>query len=259
MKKQGFCRVPSDLVYNFPTIHKIACVLHTMNLTAVNLPKDEVAADPFAPTLDDPNATVVRFREAPAGQVPLIVLHGGAGMIYDLWLMQQPFESGFWAIQVTPETPLTSLEAQTDFYYKKIKENQPHGPYRLGGYSASTLLTCRLVKLFEAHGDEVIQVAFIDHSPNMFVMPGLPLDNIEAYAKQSIHTLARMFRRDSIFRRLKLASEMEDAFYGKPSSERARQDAGRNVSCHVAHCVGLYLKLEGKSRRGSEYRAPALA
>ena len=118
-----------------------------------------------------------------------------------------------------PETPLTSLEAQTDFYFQKIKEHQPHGPYRLGGYSASTIIACRLVKLFEAGGDEVIQVAFLDHSPNMFVMPGLALDNIEAYAEQSIHTLAAMFRRDEIPRRLKLAGEMEDAFYGKPSSE----------------------------------------
>jgi len=117
----------------------------------------------------------VRLREPAAGESPLILLHGGAGFIYPFVYMQTRFHSGLWAIQVTNETPRMSFVAQTDFYHQKIKESQPNGPYRLGGYSAGAAMACRITKLLEADGDKVIQLALIDSSPfvALFPRPGL--------------------------------------------------------------------------------------
>ena len=200
-----------------PTIAKMASFLYGVsivtNVMVGNKSETEI------PDVPDANATVVRFREAADGQVPLIMLHGGGGTIYDLWLMKGKFTTGFWAIQVTPDTPLHSLAAQSDYYYQKIKEQQPHGPYRIGGYSGSTILAIRITILMEAAGDTVTQLALVDQFPTMFIEPSLPIDDRRAYTEKSIHRLADMFRRDTLPRRLKLADEVVDAFYGRPSTE----------------------------------------
>jgi thioesterase domain-containing protein len=52
-----------------------------------------------------------------------------------------------------------------------MQEAQPTGPYRVGGYSAGGFMACRIAKLLEAHGDEVIQLALIDNSPFLGVIP----------------------------------------------------------------------------------------
>lgn len=41
------------------------------------------------------------------------------------------------------------------------------GPYRLAAYSGSHFIICLLAKMFREKGDQVIQLAFIDHSPLM--------------------------------------------------------------------------------------------
>lgn len=84
----------------------------------------------------DSKDTIVKLCEG-KGEPPLIMVHGryfllvpgddvysssgGGGHIYDLIPMSSKFGGAFWAIQITPETPLESLVAQTDFYFSKIK------------------------------------------------------------------------------------------------------------------------------------------
>lgn len=52
-----------------------------------------------------------------------------------------------------------------------MQEAQPTGPYRIGGYSAGVLMACRIAKLLEEHGDNVIQLALIDSSPFLAIAP----------------------------------------------------------------------------------------
>lgn len=199
-----------------PTITKMAAFIYGVTIVTNIMAGQNTEIETPVP---DPDATIVRFRNAPEGQVPLIMLHGGGGTISDLWLMKDKFVTGFWAIQVTPDTPLNSLEAQSDFYYQQIREQQSCGPYRLGGYSGSTILAIRLAILLEAAGETVSQLALIDQFPTMFIEPSLPIHDCRAYTEQSIHRIADMFRRDSVPRRVKVADEMVDAFYGRPSTE----------------------------------------
>ncbi|KAJ7117148.1 hypothetical protein C8R44DRAFT_792013, partial [Mycena epipterygia] len=137
--------LPNELVFTLPTIAQLASFVYGVGVGASAVP---------------------HMRETTYGKN-----HCGGGLIYSFAYMQTHFRSGLWAIQVTTETPRTSFIAQTDFYYRKIKEAQPTGPYRVGGYSAGAFMACRIAKLLEAGGDEVIQLALIDNSPFLGLAP----------------------------------------------------------------------------------------
>ncbi len=64
---------------------------------------------------------------------------------------------------------MTSLEDLVAFYRRKIKEEQPTGPYRFAGYSASCILAFLIAQEFERHGDTVSQLAMLDLFPSIFL------------------------------------------------------------------------------------------
>ncbi|KAJ6600965.1 hypothetical protein DFH09DRAFT_969448 [Mycena vulgaris] len=165
--------MPNDIVFTSPTVAQLASFVYGILICAAMVlqPGDTPFKNVPASILDNKDSTIVRLRESAAGEPPLILVHGGGGFIYSFLYMQKNFRTGLWAIQVTNETPRTSFVAQTDFYYRKIKEAQPTGPYRVGGYSAGGFMACRIAKLLEAHGDEVIQLAVIDNSPFLGLAP----------------------------------------------------------------------------------------
>lgn len=68
-------------------------------------------------------STIVKLRVG-KGEPPLIVIHGVAGSVIHFKPFQEKFRSALWAIQVTPDTPLTSFREQAAFYYQKIKARQ---------------------------------------------------------------------------------------------------------------------------------------
>ncbi|KAJ6475681.1 hypothetical protein DFH09DRAFT_1379760 [Mycena vulgaris] len=162
--------VPNDIVFTSPTVAQLASFVYGILICAAAVPQTGDTPYKNVPLsiLDNKDSTIVRLRESAAGEPPLIL---AATVLYLFIYMQKNFRTGLWAIQVTNETPRTSFVAQTDFYYRKIKEAQPTGPYRVGGYSAGGFMACRIAKLLEAHGDEVIQLAVIDSSPFLSIAP----------------------------------------------------------------------------------------
>ncbi|KAJ7216008.1 hypothetical protein GGX14DRAFT_442668 [Mycena pura] len=165
--------LPDDVVFTCPTIAQLASLVYGVGIAASAV-TDKPDSTPFknvpASILDN-NDTIVRLREPAAREPPLILVHGGGGFIYGFLHLQKQFRTGLWAIQAVPETPRTSFVTQTDFYYKKIKEAQRTGPYRIGGYSAGAFMAFRIAKLLEEHGDTVIQLALIDSSPLLTLAP----------------------------------------------------------------------------------------
>ncbi|KAJ7659105.1 hypothetical protein DFH06DRAFT_1472553 [Mycena polygramma] len=203
--------IPNDIVFTSPTVAQLTSFVYGVGVGASVLPHTSKESDtPLtnapAPILDYKDSTVVPLRNSTAGEPPLILIHGGSGFIYAFAYMQTHFRTGLWAIQVTDETPRTSFVAQTDFYYHKIKEAQPKGPYRLGGYSAGGFMACRIAKLVEADGEEVIQLALIDNSPFLRLAPrqdftyapetdfGDP-QTLRAHEERGIRGLCAMLRR----------------------------------------------------------------
>ncbi|KAJ6487830.1 hypothetical protein C8R45DRAFT_1144304 [Mycena sanguinolenta] len=197
--------LPDDVVFAFPTIGKLAAFIYGVVFCAASLPQAGMLSMKNVPVsiLDQKDHTIVRLREPAAGEPPLILLHGGTGLIYAFSYMQTHFNSGLWGIQVTDETPRNSFVEQTDFYYRKIKEAQPTGPYRMGGYSAGAFMACRIAKLLEANGDKVIQLALIDSSPFAPLTPRPGLDtsadftdpqSLHAHHERSVRGVCRVYR-----------------------------------------------------------------
>ncbi|KAJ7289097.1 hypothetical protein C8J57DRAFT_1627489 [Mycena rebaudengoi] len=173
--------LPQNLVVAFPTIIILSAFIYGLIVRDTHFPQhDELKNSPFKSVpvsiLDQKDNTIVRLREPVSGEPPLILVHGGSGHVYAFGYIQTHFETGLWAIQVTKETPRTSFIAQTDFYYHKIKESQPHGPYRIGGYCAGAFMACRIAHLLGKNGDKVVQLALIDNSPFMALFPHLEVD-----------------------------------------------------------------------------------
>ncbi|KAJ7600479.1 NRPS-like enzyme [Mycena floridula] len=141
--------LPSNFVYRFPSIHALSDLLH------VTISVDSPASSSPAETQDDDDekeevfdwsdaslasTTVVKLRKG-KGEIPLIALPGGGGFILHF--------------KTFPETFRTA-------------EERPRGPYRLAAYSSSSLLLLILAKLFEDNGDEIVQLAMMDHFPTAF-------------------------------------------------------------------------------------------
>lgn len=174
--------------------------------------------------------TIVKLRDG-SGEPPLIVLHGGGGTIHAFGPLAKKFRSALWAIQVTPETPMDTLMDQVNFYYHRIKEKQPSGPYRLCAFSATSITAFALAGLLEQNQDVVSQLALIDHLPTTFLAPTLgvdvertPLHHPNArkeFIDASFSNLAALTRRDgggNIPKRVEVANGVVDVLHGRPIS-----------------------------------------
>ncbi len=132
-------------------------------------------------------------------------LVGAGGLFFEYAAYAEKFRSAVWTLQVTPDTPLTTLDEMAAFYFAKIKEQQPTGPYRLAAYSSTSILGFALAKLFEEIGDDVVQLAMLDHFPLMFVYAANqrgnadPRDprNREKLATWGTDTIGGLMRRDA--------------------------------------------------------------
>ncbi|KAJ7770525.1 Alpha/Beta hydrolase protein [Mycena metata] len=168
--------LPHRLAFAFPTIITLAAFVYGLLVRDTQKSPDSPFKSIPVSILNQKDQTIVRLREPVSAEPPLILVHGGSGHVFAFGYMQADFKTGLWAIQVTKDTPRTSFVAQTDFYYTKIKEAQPRGPYRIGGYCAGALIACRIARLLEKNGDEVVQLVLIDNSPFMSLFPHSDVD-----------------------------------------------------------------------------------
>lgn len=137
---------------------------------AVEAPASNMTERPFAwDVLYKSGQTILKL--VIGNGTPLIILHGGAGDVATFRAIQEQFTTPLWAIQPTPDTPMDTVDVLAFFYFEKIKKARPAGPYRIAGFSASSMVTLRLAQLLEANEDEIVQLTFIDHFPLLFSSP----------------------------------------------------------------------------------------
>lgn len=229
-------QIPADFVFQFPTTSKLAAFLFGFSLSASTTSgsgegREEEVEDNedqgvFGQSPGFGSGTIVKLRPGPN---PLIIIHTIDGSINSYPPLQERFRSGLWAIQVTPETPLDSMDNLISFYYAAIKREQPEGPYRLSAYSAASIFAVVLAKKFESAGDTVAQVALLDHAPGIWACPlyGVERDTLSDASK--LHEFNRiacegmcdLIRRDGsgrIPRRHQMAEGLFDAFLAKPDT-----------------------------------------
>ncbi len=159
---------------------------------------------------------------------------GAGGLYFEYVFFADKFRSAVWTMTVTPDTPLASLREMAAFYFAKIKEERPNGPYRLASYSASSLLLVVLVKLFEDNGDEVVQATMLDHFPAMFVHlankfgnPNPRMENTQIMLDAGMAAIEGMMERDSNRDTLRRSKNLlTDAWKGGPANEMSRKSVG---------------------------------
>jgi fatty acid synthase len=83
----------------------------------------------------DMDKSIVRLNTVTEGR-PFFILHGAGGGVLVMQKVAQKVNYPVYGVQDTPEAPITgTLDRLSHFYLSKIKERQPLGPYRLGGFS----------------------------------------------------------------------------------------------------------------------------
>lgn len=170
--------------------------------------------------LNKAGETIVKLREGEG--IPLILVHGASGNIVAFKPLQDLFTTPLWAIQLTPDAPTQSVPELAKFYFEEIKKARPSGPYRIGGYSGSSMITYELVHILESNGDDVQQLAMIDHFPTLFyssifqideetVQRGSPSQKLVALV---ITSICDLYRRDKNPARRRIADELGAALDG---------------------------------------------
>ena len=127
-----------------------------------------------------------RFVDWMNSKEPLVQLRGGEGTpIYlipgssgtpDVFTdIAEQLSTPVYGVHIIPESPDT-LPGLAEYLFTQIKQIQPHGPYRIGGFCVGTTVTLLLAEKFLKAGDQLNQVALIEGFPLLFASPALEMD-----------------------------------------------------------------------------------
>lgn len=121
-----------------------------------------------------PGDSLRLLREAPggaAGAVPLFLIHGFGGSAMELRPLAQSLRvSGpVYGIEArgfrSAEVPLDRVEAMARSYVTDIRARQPHGPYRLIGYSFGGLVAYEMARVLD-QAEESVELVLLDTTPH---------------------------------------------------------------------------------------------
>ena len=115
---------------------------------------------------------------------PFFMIHGVGGNVVGFRDLARHVgkDQPFYALQ--PEgldgkrECLTSVPLMAERYLQEIRRVQPHGPYRIGGYSFGGLVAYEMAQHLHAQGEEVALLALFDTSPGKMGSRGANLKNL---------------------------------------------------------------------------------
>ncbi|KAF8990610.1 hypothetical protein BDQ17DRAFT_1393106 [Cyathus striatus] len=204
--------------------------------------------------LNRPGETLVKLVEG--DENPLILIHGGTGVIAAFIPLQERLKTAFWAIQSTPDAPRESISETASYYCAKIKEERPTGPYRIASYCASSLLTFEIVRILELNGDHISQFILLDHFPSLFVSPLFPLDDesletgkpSDALIEAAFISLCNCYNRDPGQGRERVMGELMSAHRGSKGRPFIEFSYQYFLDC-VSACLKFLLEIGGSGQR----------
>ncbi|WP_301542273.1 non-ribosomal peptide synthetase [Pyxidicoccus fallax] len=121
---------------------------------------------------------LVRLDRGTSTQSPFFLVHGGGGGVLGYADLVRQL-GGSWPVYGLSasgleggELPPASVEALARDYLAQVRAVQPHGPYRLGGWSFGGLVAYEMARLLQAHGERVDVLALFDTpAPTAHVRP----------------------------------------------------------------------------------------
>ncbi|WP_281404472.1 non-ribosomal peptide synthetase [Pyxidicoccus fallax] len=129
-----------------------------------------------------PATSLVRMasRGLPETAEPFFLFHGGDGEVFHYRELVPLLEPRFrcFGIQapetLNPDKPLASFDARVAAYARDVRSVQPHGPYRLLGFSYGGYPALGVAGLLEAEGEEVELVAVVDTLTSEIIRDSIP-------------------------------------------------------------------------------------
>ncbi|EGO18753.1 hypothetical protein SERLADRAFT_480452 [Serpula lacrymans var. lacrymans S7.9] len=212
-----------QLLADYTLIDVIRCA---MKVQPTKTLAEKVSSASYSP-LDRLNADgEALLKLLDLGGEPLILMHGGSGNVLAFLPLQHLLRSSLWALQITPDTPTDSVKSMSRHYYEKIKAARPAGPYRLGGFSATSIVLFALAKLFEEGHDVVTQIIVFDHFPLLYTSPMFEPDEETVslrspgpdMIRHALSSVSGLYRADNA-QRQKIAADFEDAVNGHDAPE----------------------------------------
>ncbi|MFE5584826.1 amino acid adenylation domain-containing protein [Kitasatospora sp. NPDC056531] len=108
---------------------------------------------------------LVRLRVRGTGE-PWFLVHPAGGNVVCYRALAEGLDRDAYAFQAPgPDTgrqPLEKAEDLADLYLWALLEIQPHGPYRVGGWSSGAVLAAELARRLEALGERVERLVVVD-------------------------------------------------------------------------------------------------
>lgn len=109
-----------------------------------------------------------------AGQQPLFLAHAVGGTVHGYTHLSQALGDGFrvYGIEAAGlragSAPLTDLGEMVDRYCQAVRDEQPTGPYQLGGWSMGGIVAFEIARRLTEAGERVSRLILID-------TPGRPM------------------------------------------------------------------------------------
>ncbi|KAJ7776532.1 hypothetical protein DFH07DRAFT_798512 [Mycena maculata] len=234
--------IPQNLIYSHPTISKLSTFLEglvggTVTDTEIQTGRDAEYSSPSS------SETIVELRSE--GGIPLIMFPGIRGTIDAAMALRANFSGTLWGVQITGSTTISPLSAQAAFLAQKIQEKRPKGPYRLTGYSGTSVVAVAVAKLLEEAGEQVLQLSFIDHFPLLWTIettqPSLREKRLSMVGTTFAKTI-KLLGHDPLYGpdsdRLK---EFEEASAGSPHAKKADLESlavGKRMMSSLIYFLG---------------------
>ncbi|MEA9589183.1 amino acid adenylation domain-containing protein [Xanthomonas sp. WHRI 10064A] len=152
-----------------------------------------------AQTTNDPLSVLLPLRAGSAGATPLFCIHPviGLGWSYLTLLGQLDPQWPVYVLQSPrlsdPQHRSESIEAIARDYLARLRSVQPHGPYRLLGWSLGGLIAHAIAAELHDLGEQVELLAMLDSYPHLEQAAALPeAENVRA----SVHALGLTLAHD---------------------------------------------------------------
>eukprot|EP01029_Cantina_marsupialis_P006798 TRINITY_DN174_c0_g3_i1.p1 TRINITY_DN174_c0_g3~~TRINITY_DN174_c0_g3_i1.p1 ORF type:complete len:1667 (-),score=524.24 TRINITY_DN174_c0_g3_i1:302-4738(-) len=92
---------------------------------------------------------------------PMFIVHPSGGMVWHLFGLANQLSVPCFGLQCTEEAPLDDLENMAKFYLSHIRQEQPIGPYVIGGYSFGAKVAVLMGMMLESEG-ELVKLVLLD-------------------------------------------------------------------------------------------------
>lgn len=144
-------QIPPVMIYQAPTIRSLASAIEQPELPR------------FAP--------LVLLKEG-ADRTPVFITHGMGGNVMDFFQVVKHMRTrhAIYGMQAKGldgvEEPFDRIEEMAQFFLDAIRELQPHGPYRLVGYSLGGLVALEMAQRLSKLGEKVALLAMLESYPH---------------------------------------------------------------------------------------------